>query len=208
MSIPNVVVTPNINRVLENVNAAMLLLTKRLAPAKMKVEGAEGLKNSGYFKMWSIAKRMSFSGLTAEQIAEEFYHAVQADCEQFPQSQLVWETPPKALTKRAKEATNRPAKVADSREASSFEEKSHAADEALKQQKIQEAAKKTCQELVQRFCPIDHRRGSVKFELRESHQKDWNARIEKAKDFTKLETEIRNEQREIYAKLERSAEKL
>ncbi len=208
MSIPNVVVTPNINSALERVNAGLLLLTKRLAPAKLKVDGEAGLTNSAYFKMWAVAKRLTFSGMTAQQIADEFYRAVQADCEQFPQSQLVWETPPKALTKRAEEATNRPAKVADPREASSFEEKSHAADEALKQQKIQDQAKKVCQELVERFTPVNHRRGTVKFDLQAEKKSEWNARIAEAKNFTKLEAEIRQEQKKIYEALERAAERV
>ncbi len=199
--------TTNVLAVPPNISEGLTLLAKRLLPAKLKVEGAEGKKNGFYFTTFATRENLALSTMPSKAIADAFYRAVQEDCVQ-PRPQLIWDTPPKALLKRVEQNKNLPAKVADPREASSFEEKSHAADEALKQQKIQDQAKKVCQELVERFTPVNHRRGTVKFDLQAEKKSEWNARIAEAKNFTKLEAEIRQEQKKIYEALERAAERV
>lgn len=190
-----------------NIREAMTLLAQRLAPAKLKVDGAEGKKNGFYFNAWVTSKGLVLATKTGQAIADELCRAVQTDCEQqFPQ--LVWANPPKKLLARVEQAKNRPAKVADTRDASAFEDRVNAGKEALQKQKLQEEAKGRCQELVSSFCPCDHRRGSVKFELRDSKQKEWRSKIEKTTDFIALEKAIATEQRDIYSRLEKQAERV
>ncbi len=199
--------TPNAVEVPPNIREATTLLAKRLSPAKLKVDGAEGKKNGFYFNSWVLRKGLALATMTGQAIADELYRAVQEDCiQQLPQ--LVWTTPPKSLLARAEQAKNRPTTFGDTREASAFEERAHAGEEATKQQKLQEAAKKRCQALVSQFAPCDHRRGTIKFELRDSKQKEWRSKIEKTTDFIALEKAIVQEQRAIYQKLEKDAEKL
>lgn len=196
---------PAVEAIQQNVNEASRLLAKRLLPAQLNVGGAEGKKNGFYFNAWITRQGLHLSAMTAQAIANELYNAVVQDV-QAVVPQLIWTVPPKALVARVSQ--NKPTQVGDNREASTFEQKAHEGDAALKAQKIQDEAKKRCQELVERFAPINHRRGVIKFDLRDTQQAAWRKRIAEAKDFTKLETEIRQEQKAIYTQQEKAAERI
>jgi hypothetical protein len=200
--------TPNVAavEVPPNIREATTLLAKRLLPAKLKVDGAEGKKNGFYFNSWVIRKGLALATMTGQAIADELYRAIQQDCtQQLPQ--LVWTNPPKALTTRTEQHKG-PITRQDVRTASDFEAKVRQSEEADKAQRAQEAAKKRATELVDRFAPINHRRGVLNFELRDTKVAEWKKKIEKTTDFIALERAIADDQRAIYQKLERAAEKL
>ena len=187
-----------------NISGGLTLLAKRLLPAKLNVADAAGKKNGFYFNAWAIAKGLRLTAMTAQAIADEFYRAVQADvAQQFPQ--LAWDVPPKALTRTQGEA---PATRGDVKQTSAFEDRVQASRKADEVAAKQTAAQARCRTLVEQFAPTDHRRGTLKFDLRDTQQQGWRSRIASAKDFVKLEREIRDEQRKIYESLERAAEKL
>ena len=177
---------------------------KRLLPAVLKTDGVEGRKNAHVFNSWVIAKGLNLSAMTPQAISDQFYDAVVADVEA-EHPQLLWEVAPKALLKRA-EQTKGPVKVADPREASTFEQKIRTSEKSDAEQKAQEQAKRRCLGLVERFAPI--RRGRLQYDLRDTKQKEWRDQIAKAKDFISLERAIVKEQQETYDKLERAEQRL
>ncbi len=197
--------TPNAVAV-SNTNEGLALLTKRLSPAKLKVEGPEGKRNGFYFNTWAMRQGLALSTMTAQTIADEFYKAVQHDVVQ-PVPTLIWTTPPKTLLARVQ--GKGPKTHQDVRPVAGDYDTS-AADKAGKEIKAQEAAKKACLGLVERFIPVRTRRGfgAVDHDLQSKTQRDWRDRIEKAKDFVTLEKEIRKESAALYEKLERASEKL
>jgi hypothetical protein len=188
-----------------NLDKARELFAKRLLPAKLKVDGDEGIKNGRILKAWLVRKDLqgSLAAMSPQAIADELYRAVVADV-QSELPQMAWVTPPRALTKRAEQKG--PVKIADVREASSLEERVRASEVKDKQDKAQEQAKRRCLGLVERFSPI--KRGRLVYELRDSKQKEWREQIAKAGDFEKLEKALIQEQTAIYDKLERAEQRL
>ena len=182
------------------------LLAKKLAPAKLKIDGPEGSKNAHVMNAWAIRQGIhrKFISMTPQAIANEFYLAVVADVQsEYPQ--LVWITPPKALVKRF-EKQSEPAKFGDNRETSAFEQKVREGERAAAAQKLQDEAKRRCQQLVERFTPVNKR--GLMFGFRDEHQAAWRKRISATKDFVKLERVIQDEQRKIYESLERASERI
>jgi hypothetical protein len=197
--------TPNAVAVPQNIAAGLELLTKRLLPAKLRVEGAEGKKNGYVLNAWAIRENLKLVTMKPQEIADAFYRAVQQDCAQFPQSQLMWEIPPKALTREQSKA---PSTRQDTRTAGDFEAKVRASEKIDEQRRAQAAARKRVTEIVDRFAPVNHRRGVMNYDLRDSKQKEWRKKIAEAKDFVALESAIRKESAEIYARLEKQAERV
>ena len=191
-----------------NISGGLTLLAKRLLPAKLKLTEADGKKNGHVFNSWAIAKGLRLSTMTPQAIADEFYKAAVADCEQ-PLPQLIWTVPPKTLLKRVEQSKAPPTQqsVQNIDDLASRKRESEEADERIK---AQEAAKKRCQELIDRFIPTRSRRGVgvVDYNLQAKQQADWRKRLVSSKDFVKLEDEIRKEQRDIYEKLERASERI
>jgi hypothetical protein len=192
--------TPNAAAV-SNINEGLTLLTKRLSPAKLKVEGPEGKRNGFYFNTWAMRQGLALSTMTAQAIADEFYKAVQHDVVQ-PVPTLIWTTPPKTLLARVQ--AKGPKTHQDVRPVAGDYDTS-AADKANAAINAQEAAKKRCYGVVDRFTPV--RRGGVRaYAIQETKQKEWRAKIAKTTDFVTLESIIRAESEEIYAQLERAAQ--
>jgi hypothetical protein len=200
---PNAVVAPN----------PVSLYEKRILPAKLDNSKKDHLGrslNALFFGRYLQTKGLSkepgnaFSTLSPQQISDLLYQATVDDCEK-EKPELIWAVAPKTLTKRAEKG---PSTRQDTRTAGDFEAKVRQSEEADKAQRAQEAAKKRATELVDRFAPINHRRGVLNFELRDSKQAEWRKRIAEAKNFEKLEVEIAKEQRDIYTKLERAAERV
>lgn len=189
----------------QNLDKARALFANRLLPAKLRVDGDEGTKNGRILKAWLVRKDLqgSLASMSPQAICDELYRAIQDDVQQ-PLPQLVWEVPPKALTKRAEQKG--PLKIADVREASSLEDRVRASEVKDKQDKAQEQAKRRCFGLVERFAPI--KRGRLVYELRDSKQKEWREQIAKAGDFEKLDKALIQEQTAIYDKLERAEQRL
>ena len=195
---PQAVVVP------PNIAEAQVLLAKRLLPAKLDGSRKE---NGHVFNAWLIrqGKAGLILSMTGAQIAETLYQAIQADV-QSEHPQLAWTVPPRALTRHMEQA--KPTAVGDTRELSDFESKVRASEKSDAERKAQEQAKKRCQELVERFAPINHRRGTLNFDLRDTKQAAWRKRIAEAKDFVALEKEIATEQRKLYEAAERAAERI
>lgn len=192
---PNAVVAPN------PIQQGVALYKERIRPAKLD----ESTNHNGlFFGRYIHAKGLNANKLSPKQISDLLYQATVEDCEK-EKPEIKWSTPPKALTKRAS-LQNKPTKVADPREASTFESKVRESEKADVERKAQEQAKKRCLGLVERFAPI--KRGRLVYELRDSKQKEWREQIAKAGDFEKLEKAIIQEQTAIYDKLERAEQRL
>jgi hypothetical protein len=154
----------------------------------------------------STRQGLALNTMTAQAIADEFYKAVQHDVVQ-PAPTLIWTTPPKTLLARVQ--GKGPKTHQDVRPVAGDYDTS-AADKVIAARKAQEAAKKACLGLVERFIPVRTRRGfgAVDHDLQSKTQKDWRNRIEKTSDYVTLEKEIRKESAAIYEQLERAGEKL
>lgn len=213
------------------INAAGALLEKRLLPAALNMKDqAANQKNSLVLNNFAISTGMvgRYSTMSSEEIAQSLYEAVVADV-QSERPQLVWVKPPKALFRRL-EKQSEPAKVADPREASSFEERVRAGEKAAAEAKVQAAARKRALELIERFSPLNHRSGRPTYEVpvvdergrlfrdamtgatkRQNVDKlraEWRDRVVKAQDTTKVLEAIKAEQTHIYNALEKEAERI
>jgi hypothetical protein len=185
------------------IQQGVALYDKRILPAKLDNSARH---NGLFFGRYIHGKGLNANILSPEQISDLLYQATVEDCEK-EKPELKWAVAPKALTKRAeqhKAPTTRP----DARTVSNFEERVRASEKVDEQRRAQEAAKKRATELVDRFAPVNHRRGVMNYDLRDTKQKEWRKKIAEAKDFVKLEAEIAKEQRAIYEKLEKQAERV
>ena len=198
MSTAPVVTEAAMNALFEQV---LSLLAKKLAPAKLKLDGSEGSKNAHVMNSWAIRQGIhrKFASMTPQAIANEFYLGVVADVQsEYPQ--LIWVTPPKALVRRLEKVKDPNARQ-DFRaieDLSKRMQESHKADERIKEQ---EAAEKRVLGLIAAFCPT--KRGVLKYALRDEMQAKWQKQLAGTKDsFTRLEEAIRDEQEDIYAELE------
>ena len=150
------VVTPN------PIQQGVALYDERILPAKLD----NSTRNNGlFFGRYIHAKGLDAGKLSPQQISDLLHQATVEDCEK-EKPELKWAVAPKALTKRA-EQSKAPSTRQDARTAGDFETKVRASERDDAARRLQEQAKERAIELVQKFAPINHRRGTLNYDLRD-----------------------------------------
>lgn len=199
--------TPNVVPVDPAIQAAWRLLEERIAPAKLLPSAAEG--NVAYLNGYFAEHRLRLSDMrTIGEIVDSLYAAILSDSKRAPKDRkLRWAVLPKLLQLEVEQANQREKKQ-DTRDVSTFTDKVRAAEKKDVDDKAQAAAKKRCGELVERFAPLNHRRGTLNYDLRDTKQAEWRQQILTATDFETIEKQILAEQKKLYDAAERAAQRV